>query len=210
MVHFLKKCMDGYDHCAWLDGDIFVHKAKIPWVEEAILVSMKDPNVIIGRPTSPGSTEEGWSKFSSRYFVYHKKGLKRLLPLTGLNFPTDPKTGKKIVKGFLYEDLVNSNLKRLADAGGDPDGTAMFESSRGGSWAIHPPEYGEMVAMREKLTHACGGRSLASLISVVELGSEGGESADKWSAAGKTEMDGKLWAYHVKNFCNRHKQKKVK
>merc|ERR1740117_312344 len=100
MVAFFAKCLDRFDHCVWLDADIFVHRGSVPWVDAAVERSVKNPEIIFGKPSFAAS-KHGRKKgpgFSSRYFVYHRgKGLDRLLPLTGI--PTDT-----------FEQLFNENV----------------------------------------------------------------------------------------------------
>merc|ERR1719160_1012103 len=82
-VAFLAKCRDGgYDHCAWLDSDIFVHKGTVPWVDGAIQRQSENPQDFVAMFSNP-SVDDVFSTagFSSRYFIYHKEALRHLLPL---------------------------------------------------------------------------------------------------------------------------------
>jgi len=186
MVAFLAICLDGaYDHCAWLDSDIFVHRGSLPWVDAAIQRHIEDPWITVGRPSHSPLDEDGLEKFSSRHFVYHRKGLQRLLPLKGL---------RKVSKHFNFEDLMNDNFDKLEYRHG------VFMTSRGGSWVIHPPDHKSQI---RHLLKACGSRSLTTLIAIMEQGSEHGKMAYKWHQRKNPDMmDAASWASHMRQQCS--------
>merc|ERR1719316_685586 len=67
-VAFLAKCLDGgYDHCAWLDSDIFVHKGTVPWVDGAIQRQSENPQDFVAMFSNPSLGDDSLTKgFSSR------------------------------------------------------------------------------------------------------------------------------------------------
>jgi hypothetical protein len=187
MLAFLTKCIDvGYDHCAWLDPDIFVHRGKLPWVDEAVLMSEKKPGLVYSRPRAGPA-----GGFSSRYFVYHREALQHLLPLTSAAFPLDT-----------FEALFQENMLRKI---GDEDAEEFAGNERGDSWVIHPPDAKSDV---HSILEMCANedRALHTLISIVEEGNEDGEDAFTWRGTGDNDenMDLSGWQAHVAHRCNSH------
>lgn len=187
MVAFLAKCLDGYDHCAWLDGDIFVHRGSPPWVDEAVQRHLQDPDIIIGLPSFvPQKQDHGTDEFSSRYFIYHTDSLHRLLPLTGV--PDDT-----------FEALVVSNYPKVKKWK-----HSFFQTGHpSGSWVIHPPDKKMDLA---HILEACQpGSQVNALIAIVERGSEHGDLASNWRNPDDEEnMDAKSWLSHMRQHCGGH------
>lgn len=189
MVAFLIKCIDmGYDHCAWLDPDIFVHRGQTPWVDEAVQMSEKKHDLVYTRPRTG---DDGG--FSSRYFVYHREALEHLLPFTS-NAPKDPLD--------TFETLFNDNMMQRF-GGNDEDEFAGV--GRGDSWVIHPPDEKSHV---RSILQSCANeeRSLNALIAIVEKGSEDGEDAFRWrdTKSNGANMDSGGWEAHVAHRCDSH------
>lgn len=191
MLAFLLKCIDvGYDHCAWLDPDIFVHGGKIPWVDQAVERHNKNRSIVYSRPRSSSGLERG---FSSRYFIYHREALPRLLPFTS----DAPDTALDT-----FETLLQDNMMRKF--GNDVEGQ-FGRSENNDSWVIHPPD--DESAMHEILGMCANEeRSLRTLIDIVEKGSEDGEQAFSWRGNRDDDenMDAAGWGAHLAHQCNSH------
>lgn len=188
MAAFLAKCLSGYDHCAWLDSDIFVHRGSIPWVDEAVQKQMVDPRIAIGIPSFVPSGGDGRSQwFSSRYFIYHTEGLRKVLPLQGI--PTDT-----------FETLVHENLRRI----GKWKEFSFQSGHDSGSWVIHPPDSS---ADLRHILKSCvpTGDGLSALIAIVEHGGEKGDKAYTWRGEEENEnMDVDRWSQHMREHCADH------
>jgi len=184
MLSFLARCLDGYDHCAWLDGDIFVHQGSVPWVDESVKMHTEDPQRLISKgPWDP--TSQSPQSFGSRYFVYHMQALQHLLPLDGNSTGT-------------FEDVINDNFERRAKEcvmQGRP-------GHIGGSWVIHPPD---PVSDIDHILEGCGPGhqgGLTALIAIVEQGREHGDTAYEWRDIDNfDEMDVQNWTSHVHQHC---------
>jgi hypothetical protein len=210
-VAFLAKCRDGgYDHCAWLDSDIFVHKGTVPWVDGGIQRQSENPQDFVAMFSNP-SIDDVFSTagFSSRYFIYHKEALRHLLPLK-----ESAVLNQKIQEegGLTWEDLVNANIKDLSASEmsisqldtlvhSNPD---MAKMHRDRSWMIHPPDF---PAEQRILLKACKGQGLSALIAIVSQGSEHGAAASEWRSEEDIEiMDKAKWFSHIQHYCNGHSQ----
>lgn len=185
MLAFLLKCIDGgYDHCVWLDPDIFVHRGQVPWVDEAVQLSQQKPRLVYSLPRGAAGS------FSSRYFVYHREALQHLLPLTS-DAPESPLD--------TFEALVQDNMQRKFGN----DVQDEFGKTRGESWVIHPPDSKSDV---HSMLHMCASedRSMHTLISIVEQGSEDGEDAFSWrdTKNNNENMDLSGWEAHLAHRCD--------
>lgn len=192
MVAFWSKCAHGFDHCVWLDSDIFVHRGSVPWVDEAIKKSIEQPDMVVSMPGfDPFKDSYDEAEFSSRNFMIHRTGLHRLLPLMDLVDTTRP--SDKWDYGF--ENLVIRNLQERKKAHRDM-------SSMGGSWVMHPPsDYRNTL---QPVWQACGYEAAASMmIDIVEQSSENGEAVYNWrSPRDHSVMDENVWNPRLRQHCD--------
>lgn len=198
MLAFIAKCLDGYDHCAWLDGDIFVHSGSLPWVDEAVQRSGEDPSLPYSRPMCG----TGIGGFSSRYFVYHRQALHRMLPLK-----LQEGTGLSTLSGgnYKFESFFNDNLRQALRE--DPEELAglqrLFDQedtvkSTGGSWAMHPP--GSKLKFAS-LVQACQSQGLRAMIEIIEQQPSLYAWMQKHSM--ENEMEAEPWLPLIKQYCER-------
>jgi hypothetical protein len=185
MVAFLAKCVEGYEHCAWLDGDVFVHRDKTPWIDDALQMHKEDPSIIWSMPRAMGGEQ---SRFDTRWFMYHRDGLRRVLP-----FKSDVDVGhhgQNPIADFYESGLFENLMHHIAP---------HVPSRDGAGWVVHPPPFpeGHLSAFQD-LMLKCQPLILPTLIAIVEQGQENGDMAREWQV-GIEDMDDAKWVAHVKH-----------
>jgi len=123
MVAFLHSCRLDFDHCVWLDSDMFVHRGKVPWVDHVSRRFATDPSLTYALPTLP--KDAGPSEFCSRAIVYHSKNIGEFLPLSVL--PDDN----------TFEALISLYMRNRSSEGHKVNADFSLD---GGSWVLHPPD----------------------------------------------------------------------
>mmetsp|Transcript_147726 Transcript_147726/g.275243 ORF Transcript_147726/g.275243 Transcript_147726/m.275243 type:complete len:417 (+) Transcript_147726:49-1299(+) len=196
-IAFLMKCVKEYDHCAWLDSDIFVHRGTIGWVDLAVQDVHRRPSLAISLP-SFGRYPFTGTTFTSRHYVYHTKQMKKLLPLTATS--GIPAT---------FEELLQQKLESTAkDPKAKASGILVYQTRSPHSWLIHPP--GDPDGLDHIMTR-CSSQdvSLKAVIDMVEKGrrSRNIESPTFWrkkeSDKAVGDMDAEKWGPRVEEHCSK-------
>lgn len=197
LVNFLTRCVLEYDHCAWLDSDIFIHRGAATWMELSVQDAIRNPGLAISLP-SFGHFDHGMNKFSSRHYVYHAKQMKRLLPLTDSGGVPDT------FERFLQWKI--DSLSKDPQARNSP--MLLYQTRSPNTWVMHPPD--DNKAFNRIMTR-CSSMSLSlkAVLLIVEKGhhTRKVESPTLWRKAesedGLFDMDAEKWAPRVEEYCGK-------